>query len=297
MNKAGLKEGEKLNIVVTGAGGQLGHDVIQCFQREKGVSITGFTRLEWDVTDSIHTTRMLDQFRPDVVIHCASFTRVDESESNPGLAYQVNVDASRQLAQECGRRNIRLVYISTDYVFDGKNQEGYTEYDFPNPINQYGRTKRLGETWVQKYCPHHLILRTSWLYGAHGHNFVQTILRKAKQKETLSVVTDQVGSPTYTGHLAKQMKVLLQTDAKGIFHTANTGSCSWYQFAKTILDFARINVPIQAILSSQLNRKARRPASSILLSARMMAEGYQLMPHWKEGLREFFAQGREGKKA
>ncbi|SEN42111.1 dTDP-4-dehydrorhamnose reductase [Lihuaxuella thermophila] len=277
-----------MNIVVSGAGGQLGRDVLEYFRGEKGIFITGFSRQEWDVTDSGCTRQILDGFQPDVVIHCAAYTRVDESELKPRSAYLVNVDATRQIARECGERKIRLVYISTDYVFDGKNRAGYTELDPPHPVNQYGRTKRLGEKWVQKCCPDHLILRTSWLYGKYGHNFVHTILEKAKQKEALSVVTDQVGTPTYTRHLAKQIGILIKTDAKGVFHTANGGSCSWYQFAKTILDFAGLNYPVQAISSSQLQRRARRPACSILLPARSIAEGYPVMPHWKVGLRDFF---------
>lgn len=280
-----------MKIVVTGAGGQLGREVFTYFSKQKGIQVAGFTRTEWDVTQFLQTEQVLEEKQPDVVIHCAAYTQVDSSEEKPSLAYLVNVAGTRHLAEQCGKRGIRLVYVSTDYVFDGNSRNGYLESDPPHPLNQYGRTKRLGEKWVQRCCPDHLILRTSWLYGTYGHNFVRTILQKARTNETLSVVNDQIGSPTYSGHLVRQMDLLLRTHALGIFHTAGTGSCSWYQFAKKILDFAGMNdVPIQAISSSQLQRKAKRPFYSILRSTRLKVEGVPEMPHWKEGLQEFFQE-------
>jgi dTDP-4-dehydrorhamnose reductase len=281
------KVGERLKIVVTGAEGQLGKEIVHSLQDDMRFQVLGFDRQSWDVTNPLHTAHVVDGLQPDVIIHCAAYTKVDQSEHQPEMAYRVNVEATRQIAEACNPKNVRLVYISTDYVFSGENATGYTEEDGTYPINQYGKTKRFGEEWVQKLVKDHLILRTSWLYGPHGHNFVRTILRRAINQETIRVIDDQIGSPTYTGHLANYIKLLLPSEAQGIYHTANTGGCSWYQFAKTILTYAKIDYPIQAITSTQLQRAAKRPACSILRSVRLQREGFALMPYWKEGLKAF----------
>jgi dTDP-4-dehydrorhamnose reductase len=284
---------ERVNAVVTGAGGQLGQEVVRCLKNEARMHVVGFTRKEWDVTEPDQTKRLLNQAKPDVIIHCAAYTQVDESESDPELAYAVNGEATRHLAVECARRGIRLVYISTDYVFDGHKEEGYTETDLPNPLNHYGKSKRLGEKWVMEHCPDHLVLRTSWLYGIGGTNFPLAILKKAEANQPLAVVFDQVGSPTYTGHLAEKVKQFLFSSARGIFHVANQGRCSWFDFATEICRLAGFDVKIEPISSADLARKAMRPACSVLKSEKMEKWGIPPMPHWKEGLVQFLKEWRE----
>ncbi|MBA4543767.1 dTDP-4-dehydrorhamnose reductase [Thermoactinomyces daqus] len=282
-----------MKAVVTGAGGQLGQEVIRCLENDSRIHVAGFTRQEWDVTEPDQTERLLNREMPDVIIHCAAYTRVDESEIHPDVAYAINGEATRNLAAECGRRGIRLIYISTDYVFDGNREEGYTESDLPNPLNHYGKSKRLGEKWTMEYCPDHLILRTSWLYGIGGANFPLAIIQKAEAKQSLAVVCDQVGSPTYAGHLAERIKQFLFSSARGIFHVANRGQCSWFDFAVEICRLGGYDVKIEPISSEQLARKAIRPACSVLRSEKMEKWGMLPMPHWKEGLAQFFEEWRE----
>jgi dTDP-4-dehydrorhamnose reductase len=260
--------------------------------------VKGYTRTQWDVTDEAVTWKILTNTRPDVVVHCAAYTDVDRSQTDTAEAHRVNGRATRQLASACGILGARLVYISTDYVFDGTKTDGYTESDRPHPINVYGRTKRLGERWVQRCCPRHMILRTSWLYGTHGRNFVSAILSKAKEGGPLHVVNDQRGCPTYTGHLAQMIDRLIHMQAQGIFHTAHTGSCTWYQFAEAILQHAGYtDIDLQPISTAALGRPAPRPAVSVLHSVRIPRLGLPLMPDWREGLAAYFRDRQEGEEA
>lgn len=275
-----------MKVLITGTNGQLGRDIASHFS-EKTYEVIGLGRKEWDITDEKKSEEILSQYKPSVLIHCAAYTDVDLSEKHPDVAYQVNVHATRVLASLCNKAKIRFVYISTDYVFDGSYPLGYTENDFPNPINVYGKSKRLGEKWTARCCPNHLIIRTSWLYGKHGSNFVKTISHKAQLNEKLSVVHDQVGSPTSTIHLARHLLLLLQAEATGIFHLSNTGNCSWFEFAKKILEISNIQAPIEPITSCELSRKATRPACSVLHSARLPMLGLQQMAHWEEALSEY----------
>ncbi|MBS7529043.1 dTDP-4-dehydrorhamnose reductase [Hazenella sp. IB182353] len=283
-----------MKILVTGAKGMLGRDVLKVLGREQTHDVIGFDRLQWDVTDPIRTTDIVKQSNPDVIIHCAAYTKVDQAEQDFELACQINSEATKMLASLCADYDIRLVYISTDYVFDGKKATGYTEYDEVNPINCYGLSKRMGEEYVERICPHFLILRTSWLYGNQGNHFVRAILQKAKMGEPLSVVDDQVGSPTYTVHLAEKISDLLKTEEKGVFHTAGEGSCSWFQFATYILEQANLDVRIHAITSDDLTRAAKRPAYSILIPKRSLNANLPLLPHWKIGVEAYFDVIREG---
>jgi len=280
-----------LNILVTGAGGQLGRDLLRLFPSREMGSITGFTRAEWDVTDGRRTEQIVQGIKPDVVIHCAAYTRVDDCETNRKRAYDVHVEGTRHLAKACREQGARLVYVSTDYVFDGAKPEGYMEGDVPHPLNVYGRTKRLGEKWVQRCCPDHLIIRTSWLFGREGHNFVRTIARKAREESDFYVVADQWGCPTYTGHLAKKMFQLIQNDARGVFHVAGDGYCSWHEFACEIARWVKGKARVHPIPSEKLEQKAKRPAYSMLFSERLEQEGWGKLPHWKEGLSAYFEEG------
>lgn len=277
-------------ILVTGAGGQLGRDIIRLFPTQKLGKVKGFTRCEWDVTDLRRSQEIMYSQKPDVVIHCAAYTQVDDCEQNRSHAYAVHVTASRNLAILCKEVGARLIYISTDYVFDGNKKEGYVEKDIPRPINVYGKTKRLGERWVERVLTDFLIIRTSWLFGTCGNNFVRTISSKCKETSDLYVVNDQWGCPTYTGHLAQKMFTLIQKDIRGIIHVAAEGFCSWYEFACEIARCVKGKAHIHPISSEQLNRRAKRPTYSMLFSNRLKMEGEGNLPHWKEGLAAYFKE-------
>lgn len=282
-----------MHILVTGAGGQLGKDLIRLFPANKLGKISGFTHREWDVTDALQTEEIMRSIKPDIVIHCAAYTQVDDCESNRNHAYAVHVKGSRHLACICRELGARLVYVSTDYVFDGTKEEGYTEDDFPRPINVYGRTKRLGEKWVQRLTDDHLIVRTSWLYGKHGHNFVRTISKKCLEESDLYVVADQWGCPTYTAHLAQKIFTLIQNDVCGIMHVAGDGYCSWFEFASEIARQVKGKARIHPIPSEKLHQAAKRPTYSMLFSKRLESEGGGKLPHWKTGLLAYLEEDDE----
>ncbi|MDR6224301.1 dTDP-4-dehydrorhamnose reductase [Desmospora profundinema] len=269
-----------MKILVTGAGGQLGRDIVHTLSLHHDVR--GLVREEWDVTRLSHSDHWVEREKPDTIIHCAAFTQVDTCETQPRQAFMTNTIATKHLASICGDRGIRLVYISTDYVFDGKRKEGYVESDPVCPINVYGKTKWMGERWVRKRCSRYLILRTAWLFGRGGQHFPGAMLERAKRGMPLRVVTDQVGCPTYTGHLAQGLLQLLEREDRGVFHMAGNGSCSWHEFAEAVLEEAGICHTVIPITSNELKRSAPRPACSILRTERDHP-----LPHWREGLIAF----------
>jgi dTDP-4-dehydrorhamnose reductase len=270
-----------VKIAVNGAEGQLGRDVVKACWKS-GHYVYAFDKNKWDITHPSHSKKWLEYIQPNVLIHCAAYTKVDEAEKNPSLSYAINAIALEEIAKTCNNLSIKLIYISTDYVFDGAKSSGYVENDETNPLNQYGRSKLEGEQKVAQWCPNSLVLRTSWLFGVHGHNFVRAILQKAKQKEHLRVVSDQIGCPTFTRHLAYKIVSLLETDDQGIRHTAGSGSCSWYQFAKEICELSSLDVSIQPIYTKDLALPAIRPANSVLLSTKTSP-----LPSWQSGLKEY----------
>ncbi|WP_246258859.1 dTDP-4-dehydrorhamnose reductase [Kroppenstedtia pulmonis] len=281
-----------MKVLVSGANGQLGRDTVRMLSKDHHV--LGYTRQEWDITDRKRTWRLMELEKPDTVIHCAAFTAVDHSEMVPCTAFQVNTRATRDLAEACQQHGVRLIYISTDYVFDGRQDGGYIESDSASPINVYGKTKWMGERWVTSLCHHHLIIRTSWVYGLHGHNFITSVLRQAATGSELYVVDDQVGCPTYTVHLAQLLNILLNRPLRGIIHAAGGGSCSRYEFAAEILQQAGFSTEkLRRISSNQLKGKAVRPAVSILRSCRLPIGKISPLPHWKRGLTQYFLE-RQG---
>lgn len=283
-----------LKILVNGAGGQLGQDVMRQLHSEHDV--VGFTRNEWDVTDIEATKSIIERERPQVVIHCAAFTKVDQAEVEPTAAFRVNTDGARSVAAACGNSNVTMVYISTDYVFDGTKASGYDERDQPNPINVYGHSKEAGERVVRHYCGQHFILRTSWLFGPNGTNFLTAIGEKARTGAEIAVVNDQRGSPTYTGHLAAKVAELIRTSSYGTYHTAGSGACTWYEFAHTFVEQIGWSVNIVPITSEGMARKAKRPTCSILRSCRLPDIGMTFLPHWTLGVAQFIKRWKGGKK-
>ena len=255
--------------LVTGAGGQLGRALLEEFAADGAV---GLTRAEWDVEQPPPSLIV-----PEVVLHAAAWTNVDAAEDDPQGAAAVNVGGTANVAA----LGVPLVYYSTDYVFDGRKSEPYVESDGPNPLSAYGRTKLHGEAAAGEQA---WVVRSSWLFGPTGQNFVRTMLRLGAERDEVSVVDDQRGSPTYVGHLAAATRQLLELPY-GVYHVAAEGDASWADFAEAIFEEAGLDTRVRRITTAELGRPAPRPANSVLRSAK----GAPTLPHWREGLRETVA--------
>ena len=271
-----------MRILVTGAKGQLGQELQRVLRGEEVIVVD---RPEYELTDSMLGEKIAAQ-RPDLVIHTAAYTDVDGCERDPETAFQVNAQGTRRVAEGAAKENARLIYISTDYVFDGKKTEPYTERDPVNPLNVYGRSKLAGEEEAVKGCRRTLVLRTSWLYGVHGMNFVKTILSLAGTRPEVRVVEDQRGSPTYARHLAQVIAGLIRSDVPGVIHAGGEGGCSRYEFAQAILQEAGLGCRVVPISTAESGRLALRPPYSALSTAFLHQHGLSLPP-WREGVRQF----------
>ncbi len=277
-------------ILVVGANGMLGRDLMsQLGDRASGVDIN-----EIDITSLESVMGVLQGSKPDVVINCAAFTDVDGCESNPDKAMEVNGEGVGYLAMACREIGALLVQISTDYVFDGGKGMQYIEDDAPRPLNVYGESKLAGEMNAA-FCPEHLIVRTQWLYGLHGKNFVETMLRLAVDKDEISVVDDQTGSPTWTVDLAKAIIILIEKKCRGIYHAANTGFCSWNEFARTIFADAGLTISVKSMTTDELDRPARRPLYSMLDCSKLAQDTGFIMPAWQNALRGYLKTRSAGK--
>ncbi|ANS76045.1 NAD(P)-dependent oxidoreductase [Paenibacillus yonginensis] len=281
-----------MRILVTGAGGQLGRDVVLTFSAA-GHSVLGCDRAELDITSQEQCEEVIGRFKPDAVIHCAAYTAVDAAESDIDTAYLVNAVGTRNVTVAAEKIGAKLIYISTDYVFDGHAKQPYQEYDNTDPQSVYGKSKRAGEMMVQSLSSRYFIVRTSWVYGLYGHNFVKTMLRLAQEKQLLQVVNDQKGSPTYTVDLANFLLELSHTEKYGIYHASNSGSCTWYEFTKAILeDGAELagltfTARLEPCTTEQFPRPAPRPSNSVLEHLSIRTNGFQDLRHWREGLKDF----------
>jgi dTDP-4-dehydrorhamnose reductase len=274
-----------MKVLVTGADGQLGKDVVSLFKQHCKVIGTG--RNELDITDIEQCKQVIHAQRPDVIIHCAAYTAVDLAESEEDKAYLVNAFGTRNLAVTAEQTGSKICYISTDYVFDGTSTTPYKEYDNTNPIGVYGKSKRAGEALVQSLSSKYFIVRTSWVYGLHGNNFVHTMQKLAESRDQLKVVHDQIGSPTFTEDLAQFLLQLVATEQYGIYHATNSGVCSWYEFAKAI--FAESGTDIQVIpcTTEEFPRPAPRPKYSVMDHLSIRTNGFDDLRPWQEGLRDF----------
>ena len=286
------KVGLALKVLITGAQGQLGRDLVDVFNciKDKDNEVFSLGKDQLDITESGKVLELISTIGPDIIINSAANTNVDGCELEPDSAYRVNALGSRNVAVASARTGAKLVYISTDYVFDGKAQRPYTEFDATNPMSVYGKSKLAGERYITGLHNKYFIMRTSWLYGHHGHNFVKTMLRLAKGKDELAVVDDQVGSPTFTKDLAKFIVNLVQTELYGIYHVTNTGSCSWYQFVTTIFKMAGLDhVKVKPISTPELGRPAPRPAYSVLDHYCIRLECPTDLRPWEEALQEYIS--------
>lgn len=271
-------------IVITGAGGQLGRALLRALG---GLPLLPWSHAQADVTDPDIAPR-LERVHPRAIVHAASWTDVDGCETDPRRAEQVNAEGARLIARAAAASGAHLVYISTDYVFDGAKGAAYTEADPPKPINVYGRTKLQGEAHVRDLCPRHTILRSAWLYGPGGRTFVHAILERARGQDRIEVVADQVGSPTLTDDLAGVVRQVLERELLGLFHAAGEGSCSRCDLAQAIVGAIRPGVEVVAVKTVPGARPARRPPNAALANGALRAAGIPLRP-WRDALAAFLA--------
>lgn len=276
-------------VLVTGANGQLGYDVVKELQKQN-IECYGASRQDFDIVDFEVTENFIKNYMPDVVIHCAAYTAVDKAEDEQVLCYLVNVSATDNIAKICKKINAKMLYISTDYVFDG-NKDGFYEVDDePNPINVYGKTKLLGEQAVQKILDKYFIVRISWVFGEHGNNFVKTMLHLGKERKEINVIADQYGSPTYTADLAPLLVEMIQTEKYGIYHATNEGVCTWAEFAEEIFKIAGIDVKVNHITTAEYPTRAKRPLNSRLSKEKIINNKFIIIRAWEKALREFIEQ-------
>lgn len=275
-----------MRIALLGANGQLGRDLTRSLSQN---SVTPLTRSEFDVTDHARARAVLTDLRPEIILNTTAFHRVDDCESHPEAARALNVDAVENLVRISNELNATLVHLSTDYVFDGKSSVPYTEQSEPRPLSVYGKSKFEGEKLVRAQAQKYFLLRSCGLYGkagsrGKGGNFVETMLGKAKRGEKIQVVSDQLVTPTYTIDLANQIAALLPTSHYGLFHITNEGSCSWFEFARTIFEMAGVKANLEPTTSELYKTPAIRPRYSVLENARLKELGLNRMRHWREAL-------------
>ncbi|MDP2835970.1 MAG: dTDP-4-dehydrorhamnose reductase [Methanobacteriaceae archaeon] len=274
-----------MKVLIIGSEGMLGHDLVEILSAENEISTTTIDTL--DITDIEKTIETVKNINPDVVVHAAAFTDVDGSETNADLAYKVNVLGTRNVAVACSEVDAALVYICTDYVFDGTKGSSYYEYDQTNPLGVYGKTKHQGEVCIRDILNKFYIVRTSWLYGFHGPNFITTMLKLAEKMDSISVVADQIGSPTYTVDLATAISELIKKPAYGIYHITNGDHCSWYEYAQEIFENAGIDIELNPVSTEEFGSPAPRPKYSVLENYNWKMEGFPKIRSYKEALREY----------
>lgn len=287
-----------LKILVTGSNGQLGNQLKEIAGLHNNCNFL-FTDLpELDITSEEMVEKVLLEFQPDWIINCAAYTAVDKAETDQTAAQKLNAEAPALLAKLSAVHNARMIHISTDYVFDGKNYRPYTESDTKNPNGIYATTKALGEDFVMKANPKAVIIRTSWLYSVYGHNFMKTVLRLASEKGSMRIVCDQIGTPTWTGDLAAGiMAVVEQNIGAGIYHFSNEGVCSWYDFAKAIVELQHIKSTVLPINTNEYPLPAPRPYYSVLDKSLFKATTGISIPHWRDSLKQCLNQLNEQSRA
>lgn len=273
-----------MKLMVTGAGGMLGQALVPCLEA-RDHQVIDLPKEKLDVTHYNQVLEAIGKEKPDLVIHCAAYTKVDQAESEPGLAYLINGYGTENISVACAKHNIPMLYVSSDYVFDGEQNTPYTTWDRTRPLSVYGKSKLAGEKAVQRHLTRFYIVRTSWLYGPNGRNFVDTIHSMAQERDTLRVVSDQIGTPTCTLSLSETIADLIVTERWGIYHACDDGVTSWYEFAKEIV--AGLPVQVIPIETKDMPRPATRPKYSVLdKTTTVNTIGRELQP-WKESLRTY----------
>lgn len=275
-----------MRVLVTGAGGQLGYDVVRLLNA-KGIECCGLNRTQLDITNSEQTKDIIMNYYPNIVIHCAAYTEVDAAESNIDECQNINTKSTANIADVCNKINAKLVYISTDYVFSGEEDKPYEIDSEPKPLSIYAQTKLDGEVEAINRVERLYIIRTSWSYGENGDNFVKTMLKIGKERDEINVVSDQIGSPTYTEDLALLIIDLIQTEKYGIYHATNEGYCSWAEFALEIFKQAGYITKVNFVESSQYATIAIRPKNSTLSKLSLDEAGFKRLPEWQDALARY----------
>lgn len=278
-----------MRILVTGVNGQLGYDVMKVLDK-RGIEAKGVDIADFDLTDRGAVVRYITDYTPDAVIHCAAFTAVDKSEEMKDLCYAVNVTGTENVALACRDIGAAMMYISTDYVSSGEGETPFEVDGTKAPKGYYGLTKSLGEDQVIKWVPKHFIVRTSWVFGINGNNFVKTMMRLGKERDELTVVSDQIGSPTYTPDLAVLLADMIVTDKYGIYHATNEGYCSWYEFASAIMSEAGLKTKVRPVTSEEYASKAVRPKNSRLSKKSLDEAGFSRLPSWQDALKRYMSE-------
>ena len=278
-----------MKVIVTGATGQLGYDVCRVLT-ERGIENIGLGSKDCDITSQAQVQALFERERPDALIHCAAYTKVDNAEEDAERCWSVNVDGTRNLAAACRAYGVKMLYISTDYVFPGDGEEYYRPEDACDPKGNYGRTKLAGELAVQAMLERYFIVRISWVFGINGGNFVKTMLRLAEGHDSLRVVDDQIGSPTYTADLAPLLCDMIETEKYGVYHATNEGICSWADFAETIFAAAGKTVEVQRVTTEEYGAKAPRPKNSRMSKDKLTEQGFSRLPAWQDALERYIKE-------
>ncbi|MDD6619027.1 MAG: dTDP-4-dehydrorhamnose reductase [Clostridiales bacterium] len=279
-----------MKVLVTGASGQLGYDVVRELTK-RGHEAVGVSSKEMDITDQAQVEKMITEANVDVVMHGAAYTAVDAAEDNEAQCRLVNANGTENIAVVCKKLDIPMVYISTDYVFDGQGTRPWEPEDERHPLNVYGQTKYEGELAVQKYLEKYFIVRIAWVFGINGNNFIKTMLKLSKTHDTLTVINDQIGSPTYTYDLARLLVDMMETDKYGIYHATNEGLCSWYEFAVEIFRQADISMNVIPVTSAEYKAaKAKRPFNSRMNKDKLEENGFERLPQWQDALARYLEE-------
>ena len=275
-----------MRVLVTGVKGQLGYDVMNELAK-RGYEGVGVDVDEMDITDARKVDEVITKAQVDKVVHCAAYTAVDAAEDNVELCRRVNAEGTENIAKVCKRLDLPMVYLSTDYVFDGEGERPWEPDDERDPLNVYGQTKYEGELAVERNLDKYFIVRIAWVFGVNGKNFIKTMLNLAQNHDTITVVDDQVGSPTYTYDLARLLVDMIETEKYGRYHATNEGLCTWYEFAKEIFRQAGVDVKAVPVTSEQFQAKARRPHNSRMNKDKLEAMGFQRLPSWQDALSRY----------
>ncbi len=278
-----------MKVLVTGVKGQLGYDVVHELKKQQ-IEAVGVDVEEMDITDGDQVENVIRNADPDAVIHCAAYTAVDAAEDNEELCRRVNAQGTENVAKVCREMDIKMMYISTDYVFDGHGTRPWEPDDPRDPLNVYGQTKYEGELAVEKNVKKFFIVRIAWVFGVNGKNFIKTMLNLGRTHDKLTVVNDQTGSPTYTYDLARLLVDMIQTDRYGRYHATNEGICTWYEFACEIFRQAGIDVEVTPVTSDEYPAKAKRPENSRMSKKKLEENGFERLPSWQDAVKRYLKE-------
>lgn len=276
--------------MITGVKGQLGYDLKNELLK-RGHEVVGVDIEEMDITDPKACERVIFESKVDGVFHCAAYTAVDAAEDNKDLCMKINVEGTENIARVCETLGIKMLYLSTDYVFNGQGETPWDPDDLREPINTYGMSKYLGEIAVTDHVEKFFIVRISWVFGINGKNFIKTMLELSKTHDTLRIVSDQTGSPTFTYDLSRLLVDMMETEKYGFYHASNEGLCTWYEFAEAIFEEAGVkNMKLIPVTTEEYNAKAVRPKNSRLDKDKLVEYGFEPLPHWRDAMKRFIAE-------